>query len=205
MMTIALTGSVASGKSAVAAFWTQAGVPVVDADELAREVVRPGSPGLAAVVEAFGPEILDELGKLRREALRKVVFRSREKRERLESILHPLIGALREGHFRERKAAGALLAVAEIPLLFETGLDEDFDVSVFVAAPQKKCLRRLSETRGIPAEEGLRIWEAQMDPEEKEARADFVIPNNGTLEDLREKALFLLDLLQAQARRAHRP
>jgi dephospho-CoA kinase len=97
------------------------------------------------------------------------------------------------------------LAVAEVPLLFEAGLDRQFDVSVFVSAPLEECLRRLSQNRGIEDEEGRRIWAAQMDPGEKEARADFLIRNDGTLEELRERALALLDLLRARARERSRP
>ena len=95
---------------------------------------------------------------------------------------------------------GADLVVAEVPLLFEVGLETEFDSSVMVAATQDVCLDRLAESRGLSRDEGLKIWSAQIDPAEKEARADYVIHNNGTLEDLHERALALLDLLRARSR-----
>lgn len=201
MMTVALTGNVGSGKSTVASIWRDQGVPLVDADELARRVVEPGSPGLAAVVEAFGPEVVGSDGVLDRDTLREVVFREPEKRERLESILHPLIRAHRDEWIEARREENAAVVVAEIPLLFETGLEREFDVSVFIAASKETCLRRIAESRGITPEEGELIWEAQMDPAEKADRSDYTIWNEAGLEDLREQALALLDLLRARARK----
>jgi dephospho-CoA kinase len=95
---------------------------------------------------------------------------------------------------------GAVLAVAEVPLLFEVGLEAEFDSSVLVAATRDVCLDRLSDARGLSREESLKIWSTQMEPTEKEGRADYVIHNNGTLADLRDRALALLDLLRARAR-----
>ena len=200
MMTVALTGNVGSGKSTVAAIWQEAGIPVLSADAVAREVVQPGTSGLSAVVDSFGPDILDETGALDRDAMRRVVFDDPDARARLESILHPLIGARRDQWVGARGEEGADLVVAEVPLLFEVGLETEFDSSVMVAATQDVCLDRLAESRGLSRDEGLKIWSAQIDPAEKEARADYVIHNNGTLEDLHERALALLDLLRARSR-----
>jgi dephospho-CoA kinase len=204
-MTVALTGSVGSGKSTVGSFWRDAGVPVVSADDLARQVVAVGSPGLAAVVEAFGADLLAEGGELRRDRLRAVVFSDEAKRRRLESILHPRIASLREDWVRQRRDEAVPLAVAEVPLLFELDLEDDFDLSVVILASRETCLRRLRETRGISVEEGARIWDSQLDPGEKEARADFVVWNDGGLDDLRQQALSLLDLLRSRARRGPGP
>ncbi len=202
MMSVALTGNVASGKTLVAELWRRAGIPVVLADDLARDVVRPGSEGLDAVVQAFGRGVLADDGSLDRTAVRKLVFSSLEKRERLEAILHPLIRASRELWVEEQRFAGSALVVAEIPLLFEVGMEEDFDVVVLVEAPEGERLRRLMEDRGLPEETARGIMEAQMPNLEKRARADFILDNSGTREELEERALALLDMLRARSRGA---
>jgi dephospho-CoA kinase len=201
VLTVALTGNVASGKSTVAGIWRDTGVPVISADHLAREVVERGSEGLSAVTDAFGPEIVTHDGFLRRDVLRGIVFQDPEKRALLESITHPLIRRRRDAWLEEMEIQGHLLAAAEVPLLFEADLADDFDVSVTVAASRDVSLRRLTDTRGISPEESVRIWEAQIDPSEKAARSDYVIWNDGGMDDLRAQALSLLDLLRARARR----
>jgi dephospho-CoA kinase len=199
MITVALTGSVAAGKSTVAAIWEQAGIPVVRADELAREAVAPGSKGLKEVVEAFGPEILLADGSLDRAALRDRVFRDGGARTRLEGILHPRIGSLRERWMDLQREEGSALAVAEIPLLFEVGLEGDFDVVVCVDAPEELRLERLVEDRGLEEADARRIMAAQMPSGEKRRRAHFVLDNGGTREELREKSMALLDVLRTRA------
>lgn len=199
MLTVGLTGSVASGKSAVARIWADDGVPVVSADELAREVVRPGSEGLAEVVDAFGTGVLREDGTLDRDAVRARVFGDDAARRELESILHPRIAALRDSWVAEREAEGAELVVAEIPLLFEAGLEDEYDVTVVVHASRRERLRRLEGERGIEAEEARRIMDAQMDPDEKRRRADFVLENEGSPAELRDAAIDLLGRLRDRA------
>lgn len=199
MLSVALTGNVASGKSSVARLWREAGVAVVSADDLARTVTEPGSEGLDEVVDAFGEDVLAQDGRLDRAALRDVVFRDDEARRRLEEILHPRIRALRDAWLEERRAEGARLVVSEIPLLFETEMEGEFDMTVLVDAPRGERLRRLVEDRGLEADEAERIMDAQMDPAEKRRRADLVVENDGTLQDLRTRALVILDLLRARA------
>lgn len=199
MLSVGLTGSVASGKSTVARVWAGRGVPVVSADALARRVVEPGGEGLSEVVEAFGPGVLRDDGTLDREALRARVFGDDEARRRLEAILHPRIARLRDAWTAEREAEGAELVVAEIPLLFEAELEDEYDVTVVVHASREARLRRLAEERGIEADEARRIMDAQMDPAEKRRRADYVLENDGSLEELREAALELLDRLRDRA------
>jgi dephospho-CoA kinase len=201
MLKVALTGNVASGKSSVASIWFHAGVPVIRADDLAREVVAPGSLGLERVRDLFGPEVLDADGALDRARLRDRVFRDSADRERLEAILHPLIRARREEWLSAREEEGVNLAVAEIPLLYEVGLEAEFDVVVVVDAGVALRHKRLVEDRGIDGEEATRIMQAQMPSSDKLERADYVLDNQGTLEDLEIRALALLDLLQARARR----
>lgn len=200
MLKVALTGNIASGKSLVAAVWSETGVPLIRADDLAREVVAMGSVGLQRVVEAFGPRVLQDDGSLDRAYLRDRVFRDADERIRLEAILHPLIGALRDERAQSMENSGELLGVAEIPLLFEAGLDEEYGVVVLVVASDEERLRRLVEDRGLHREEAVRMMESQMPAVEKLSRADYVLDNGGTKEDLRIRALALLDLLRARAR-----
>ncbi len=202
MMTVALTGNAGAGKSTVADIWEGAGVPVVRADDLARAAVAPGSDGLAEVVAAFGPEVLMADGSLDRAALRDRIFRDEKERIRLERILHPRIGVLRERWVARWRKEGALLAVAEIPLLFEAGLEGDYDVVVCVDAPGDVRLERLVNDRGLKEEEARRIMGTQIPAEEKRRGALFVLDNDGSREELEKRSLALLDFLRARAREA---
>jgi len=199
VLSVALTGNVASGKSAVAEAWADAGVAVISADALAREAVVPGSAGLRAVREAFGDGVLAADGTLDRAALRQRVFGDDEARRRLEEILHPRIRELRDAWLRRRAGAGDRLVVSEIPLLFETGLEGGFDVVVLVDAPEALRLERLTTLRGLSEEEARRIMAAQMDPAEKRRRADVIVENAGTLEALRTRAAEVLASLRSRA------
>jgi dephospho-CoA kinase len=199
MLNVALTGNVGSGKSTVAGLWAAAGVPVVSADELARQAVLPGSPGLAAVEAAFGDVVLAPDGTLDRERLRDIVFRDDERRAELEGILHPLIRAARSEWVAERRAEGAPFVVSEIPLLFETGAERDFDVTVLVDAPVELRRDRLVQTRGLSPDEAGRVMSAQMDPARKRAAADVIIDNSGTLDELEEEASRVLTELRARS------
>lgn len=198
MLNVALTGNVASGKSAVADRWRTLGVPVVSADELARTAVEPGSEGLERVREAFGEDVLTADGRLDREKMRERVFRDPAAKERLEEIVHPVVWRLRERWLNERRAEGATVVVSEIPLLFETGRQDDFDAVVLVDAPVEVRLGRMVRDRELDPEEARRIIDAQMDAEEKRPRADFVIDNVGTLSDLEVMADRVLAQLRAR-------
>lgn len=192
---VGLTGNVASGKSTVAGVWAGAGVPVMDSDQLARQAVEPGSPGLREVVEAFGPAVLQGDGTLDRGALRDRVFRDPSARKRLEGILHPRIATLRDAWLEEQGRAGAPLVVLEIPLLFEAGLEDSVDEIVLVDAPASQRLARLEDRRGLGPEEARRMMDAQMDPALKRERSDHVLENDGTVDRLRKEALKLLGRL----------
>jgi dephospho-CoA kinase len=198
VLNVALTGNVASGKSSVAASWEATGVPVVSADELSRRAVLPGTDGLREVVDAFGESVLAEDGTLDRARVRDIVFQDEERRRALERILHPRIRDLRAAWLEEQRAAGAPLVVSEIPLLFETGAQTDFDVTVLMDAPEEVRRRRLERDRGLSAEEARRIMGAQMDASRKRELADVVIDNTGTLEELEAEAARVLDELRAR-------
>jgi len=188
MLKVGLTGNIAAGKSSVVRTWRSLGAVVVDADELARRAVEPGTPGLRSIAEAWGPGVLDASGALDRAALRRIVFADPEARARLEAIVHPAVRALRDEEYRRAEAAGAPLVVADIPLLFEVGMVEEFDAVVLVDAPEEERLRRLVADRGLDPEEARGMIAAQMPAELKRARADLVIDNSGTPDALEARA-----------------
>jgi dephospho-CoA kinase len=178
MRRIALTGGIASGKSYVASRLQRAGVPVVDADVLARDAVRPGSSGLAAVVERFGRGVLTEDGSLDRARLGEIVFRDRAARRDLEAIVHPYVRREIEAFF-ERVPPEAPFAVADIPLLYETGRQDEFDAVVVVACSPHTQLARLMARAGMDREEAERRIAAQMPLDAKVKFADHVIHSDG--------------------------
>jgi dephospho-CoA kinase len=182
MPVIGLTGGIATGKSAVARLLRERGAEVLSADEAARDVVRPGSPVLARIVEAFGPGVLLPDGSLDRAALGRVVFADEDARLRLEAITHPAILALL------RQRIDAIMAerpeawvVVETPLLYEAGMEDWFDRVVVVTAPEHLQVARLRERDGYSEEEARRRIAAQMPLAEKAARADVVLSNDRDL------------------------
>lgn len=180
---IGLTGSIATGKSAAAGFFEKLGVPVVDADLLAREVVRPGEAGLSQIVKRFGEGVLNPDGTLDRSALGRVIFADEDARRGLNAILHPLIAASAE------KMLFSLLenhpvAVYAVPLLYETGLAEKFDIVAVVRSSRENQLGRLMKRDAIGLEEAARKIAAQMDVEKKAAAAGAVFENDGEMEGL---------------------
>lgn len=188
MLKVGLTGNIAAGKSTVAQTWREMGATVVDADQLARMVVEPGTPAHSAIAAEWGAWVLEEGGALDRAALRKIVFADPEARARLEGIVHPAVAALRDDHYREAERRGESVVVADIPLLFEAGMVEDFDVVVLVDAPEEVRLARMVNDRGMDADEARRMISAQMPAELKRARADMVIENTGSLANLECRA-----------------
>ncbi len=181
---IGLTGGIASGKSTVVERLRELGVPVVDADEAARRVSSRNHPGLAAVVGAFGPGVLDAQGELDRRALRALIFADPQKRRELESILHPLIRADMEA---TAAAAPGPYVVFSIPLLVESGRTGDFDRIVVVDTDEATQLERLMARDGSSAEEARAILAAQTSRERRLAVADEVLANNGSIETLRRE------------------
>lgn len=188
MLKVGLTGNIAAGKSAVADVWRSMGATVVDADELARRAVEPGTPAHAAIAREWGTWVLEDGGALDRAALRQIVFADPDARARLEWIVHPAVAALRDQHFRDAEARGDRLVVADIPLLFEVGMADEFDVVVLVDAPEEVRLARIVADRGLAEDEARQMIAAQMRAELKRARADVVIENTGTLGDLQDTA-----------------
>lgn len=187
MLVVGLTGNIGSGKSAVARLLEARGVPVIDADLLAREAVAPGTPALAAIAARWGAGVLAANGTLDRAALRKIVFANATEREALDAIVHPAVKALRDEQLAAHRAHGARVVVCDIPLLFETGLDRDVDVTLLVHAPLEQRLARIERDRGLSRVESLEMANAQLPADEKRVRSDYVIDNDGTLETLRTR------------------
>ena len=196
MIQVGLTGNVASGKSTVARVWSSAGVPIVSADDLARDAVAPGGPAQAEIRKIFGDEAFEKDGSMDRDRMRQLVFKDPEARRQLEGAIHPHIRVLRERWLESRRLEGAPLVISEVPLLFEVGMEDLFDVVVVVDAPEQVREERLVLKRGISREEAKRILAAQGDPELKLAKANHVIRNGGTLEDLEVSALRVLSNLR---------
>ncbi len=192
MIIVGLTGNMAAGKSAVAELWRRAGVPVVSADELARDAVKPHSTGLWQVEALLGPDAVRADGSMDRAAVRRIVFADDRRRAELEAIIHPEVRRQRDEWTREERAAGAGVVVWEIPLLFETGMEEEVDMIVFVDAPVEVRRRRAMRTRGLSEEEADAMMRAQMSADRKRERAHFVIDNGGTRDELAARAAGVL-------------
>jgi len=184
-MRVGLTGGVASGKSTVSAMLAEAGAVVVDADALAREVVAPGTDGLAEVVAAFGPEVLTAAGEMDRAAVGALVFADQQARRRLEAVIHPRVRE--RGAQLEAQAGADALVVHDIPLLVETGQASSFAAVLVVDVPVETQVRRMVELRGMTEADARARVAAQATREERLAAATHVIDNTGTLDDLRER------------------
>ncbi|MGC4094776.1 MAG: dephospho-CoA kinase [Polyangiaceae bacterium] len=177
-----LTGGIGSGKSTVAKHFRQRGLPVIDADVLAREVVAVGSEGLSSVVAAFGADVLQSDGSLDRAQLAKKVFENPEQRARLEAITHPRVRALAKARLAELEARAEPLACYEVPLLFEAGLEREYHPAVVVSVPYETQLARASARDSASREQIQKRISAQLPLSDKVRRADYVIDNAGALE-----------------------
>jgi dephospho-CoA kinase len=182
LLLVGLTGGIGSGKSTVAAMLDRRGALVIDADELARRAVDPGTPGYTQVAEAFGDRVLTETGEIDRERLARLVFSDPEDRRRLESIVHPEVARLFAelvGRYRDTDR----IVVYVVPLLVERALQSGFDVVVAIAASPEARVKRLVGRGMTPEDAGARM-SAQLSDEERARAADVVIHNEGSLEEL---------------------
>jgi dephospho-CoA kinase len=198
MLLVGLTGGIGTGKSTVARMLARRGAVVVDADELARRAVAPGTPGHAEVVARFGRDILAPDGSIDRKRLADVVFSDPAARRDLEAIIHPeVVRMFAEEAARHRGTDHVVVYVA--PLLVETGRADEFDVLVVVTAPEEAQVERLVRERGMTEEEVRARIAAQLPQEEKAARADVVLDNGGPLEELERQVDELWRALRARA------
>jgi dephospho-CoA kinase len=184
MYLVGLTGGIASGKSHVATLLSDFGASVIDADQVAREVVIPGSPGLRQIVVFFGEEVLMSSGELDRQKLGEIVFKDPAKRIQLEQILHPLIKKRTTQLIAEQETD---LVVYAVPLLIEAKVDYPFDAVVTVEAGVENQISRLMSSRSMSEPEAARRIQAQTSSAEREAIADFIIDSSGTKEQTREQ------------------
>jgi dephospho-CoA kinase len=181
VLRVGLTGGIGAGKSAVARELARHGAVVVDADAIAREVVEPGTPGLAAVLAEFGPEVCGADGALDRRKLASIVFADPDARRRLNAIVHPLV-ARRTAELLADVPPDAVV-VHDVPLLTENGLAAQYDLVLVVEAPEDARLARLAE-RGIAADDARARMASQASDADRRAVADVVIRNDGTVDDL---------------------
>ncbi len=199
MQLIGLTGGIASGKSVVAARLAEHGAVVVDADQIAREVVEPGTPALARIAEEFGDSVIASDGSLDRAALGALIFSSPEKRLALNAITHPAVLDRSRALF---DAAGAAdpdaIVVYDVPLLVDGGRAEEFELIVVVNANTETRISRMMELRGMSHDEALHRLNSQATNTERLAIADVVIDSNGTLERTLEQADALWEKLSAR-------
>ncbi|MFI2422668.1 dephospho-CoA kinase [Streptomyces sp. NPDC018955] len=185
MLKVGLTGGIGAGKSEVSRLLVECGAVLIDADRIAREVVEPGTPGLAAVVDAFGPEVLTADGRLDRPKLGSVVFADPERLAVLNSIVHPLVGA--RSRELEGAAAEDAVVVHDVPLLTENGLAPLYDLVIVVDASPETQLDRLVGRRGMTAEDARARMAVQATREQRREIADIVIDNDVPLDELEQR------------------
>lgn len=202
MIVVGLTGGIASGKTTVADMLRDKGAAVIDTDDIAREVTKPGTPALQEIARAFGPEILTPQGTLDRKRLGSLVFRDERSRRWLEQITHPSIRAelRRRLDALRRGPQPPAVAVAVIPLLYEAGAEGEVDVVAAVVAPAAEQVRRLMARDGLALHEAEARVAAQAPADEKSRRADFVLDASGTIEETAEQAAKLWQWLIGRAR-----
>lgn len=200
MLRVGLTGGIGSGKSEVTRLLAAKGAAVVDADLVAREVVEPGTPGLQRVVEEFGPGVLRPDGTLDRPKLGSLVFADPVRLQRLNAIVHPLIGERTAELVAQAEAEGADVLVHDVPLLVESGLAQAYEVVVVVAADPRTQLQRLTRNRGMSEQEAQQRIDAQAPLADKLAAATHVLSNDGSLQDLAEQVDRLWDELTRGSR-----
>ena len=188
MHVFGLTGGIASGKSSVAQVFIKRGVPVLDADQVARDVVLPGTPALAELVAHFGADILLPSGELHRKELGRRVFGSPDELAFLGSVTHPRIAARTAELLENFRSEGRELACYDAALMFEKNLDANFRPVVLVVAPERERVARLMKRDALTEQEALQRVQSQLGDDAKRARADFVIDNNGGLAELNSRA-----------------
>jgi dephospho-CoA kinase len=185
MRIIGLTGGIGAGKSEVARILSRRGIPVINADQLSREVVEPGSPGLKAVIKRFGNSVLRGDGSLDRKGLARRVFANQDERLTLEGILHPLIRERTEAHLLVLEEGNTPVCILESPLLFEASQDELCDAVITVVADFNLRAKRVKRREGLTIDQFQQRVDAQINDDTRRRLSDMIVENNGSLEDLR--------------------
>jgi dephospho-CoA kinase len=196
---IGLTGGIAAGKSTVASIWVSLGAIEIDADVLAREVIEPGSKGLAEIKEHFGASVFTESGSLDRKALGEIVFNNVQQRKVLESIVHPLVRQRAQEILKS--LANDSIVIYTVPLLVEANVELPFDVIVSVEAPETERAQRLVSSRGMTLEQSLARIKSQASAVERAAKADYILNSNQSLAGLSADATRLFEAFRVQSER----
>jgi len=198
ILKIAVTGSAGSGKSLVCQRFKTIGLVTLDCDVIARQVVEPGMPGFKKIVELFGQPVVQKQGILDRALLRNIVMDDAVLRKKMEAILHPQI--IREMLFQIENAEykGKKAVAVEVPLLFELGMEKQFDVTIVVSAQDMDLVKRISKRDKVSKENAQKVLDLQMSQEDKMARADHVVINKGTRSELFESVDNLFDKIQKE-------
>jgi len=199
MLRVAVTGGIGTGKSVVLAELASCGAPVVDADAIVHEALGAGMPATSAVRARFGETVIAATGDVDRARLGAVVFQDERARQDLEAILHPGVYRAIEAWMRAQERGGAIVAVAEIPLLFETGHERAFDCVVVTACEGEEQVRRAAGRSGVTEADVRRRMAAQWPLAEKVRRADIVVRTDGTIEETRRQARAVWDTLKRRA------
>lgn len=199
MVVAGLTGGIATGKSTVASILASCGAEIIDADRIAREVVRKGTPAWLKIRETFGDGVLLNGGELDRERLGAVIFSDHEKKELLNRIVHPAVYQEMDARLAEFEAKDAKVVVCDIPLLIETGMEKRFQEIILVYVPELLQLKRLMDRNGLSREDAVRKMRSQMPIEEKKAHATIIIDNSGSPEETSEKTLEVYEYLKSLA------
>lgn len=181
---IAVTGTAASGKSLVSDRFRQLGLKTIDLDRLAREVVEPGSPAFRKIVDRFGRRMLKKDGRIDRRQLRRRIITDHKAKQDLEAMVHPEIRKRMQQKLKGLNPVRTPFVVVEVPLLFETGLQSEFDVVVLVTANRETQINRLVYRDGMPIESAESLLDIQMPDEQKVERSDYVLINTGTMEEV---------------------
>lgn len=203
MLTIALTGGIACGKSTVSSMLAQLGASIIDADQISRSLTAPNGPALPAIRKAFGDGIFHPDGTLDRAALSAVVFGDEVRREQLNAITHPMVKQQMEAQLEACRKNGAEVVILDVPLLFEANMQDMGDLTACVTAPEEVQIARMFSRNGYTREEALSRIRSQMPVMEKASRSDVVINTDVPLDKLREDVADLYRSWQLSARKEH--
>ena len=196
MAVFGLTGGIGAGKSTVCRLLQEHGLTVIAGDDIGREAVQPGSAGLAVIVAAFGPEVLDNAGALNRRQLGALVFADPARRRQLEDIMHPLVKQYSQARFAELTREGVPIIVYESALLFETARHHEMQGTILVTTSEAQRVARVQRRDGSTTDEVRARIRAQMDEAEKRRLADYILDNNGDLQELRRRVQELVTTLR---------
>jgi dephospho-CoA kinase len=193
---VGLTGGIASGKSTVGRMLSEQDFPVIDTDDLAREVVEPGKPALEELVKTFGREILRDNGTLDRRRMLDVILTDADARQLVEKIIHPYVFKRMDQILQQLAASGNNIVIVEVPLLFEAGWQDFFDYVITVLAPEPLCIKRLTKCKKISHDMASKWMATQIPQEVKAKRSDYIVHNNAGLNELQIKVNDLAKLLR---------